>query len=90
MCCKCGKNFNLSHECKRQLLNMEGLNEEKEEEVVEEIEIIHEEVQGDEGGEISFNALKGCPTREIIKMKGMAGKRRLMVLIDSGSTQLLG
>ena len=43
----------------------------------------------DEGGEISFHALKGEPTRKIIKVKGEAGRRKLMVLIDSGSTHSL-
>lgn len=54
--------------------------------VVEETENAQEEMQGDEGGEISFHALKGGPTGKIIKVKGLAGKRRLTVLIDGGST----
>ena len=54
--------------------------------LLKETEILQEELQGDERGEISFHALKGCPTGKIIKVKGMAGKRSLMVLIDSGST----
>ena len=40
----------------------------------------------DEGGEISFHALKGEHAGQIIKVEGKMGKRRIMVLIDSGST----
>ena len=40
----------------------------------------------DEDGEISLNALKGCSTNKIIKVGGKARSRKLMVLIDGGST----
>ena len=68
---------------------MEGFDEEgeEEEERLEE-EVVEEnanKAQGDEGGEISFHALKGGPTGKIIKVKGQVGKRWLAVLIDSGN-----
>ena len=54
--------------------------------MVEEVpEVTMEEAQGDEGGEISFHALKGGLIRKIIKVKGQERKRRLSVWIDSGS-----
>ena len=53
---------------------MEGMEEEKddeEEEVVgEKIGLMEEAKVEDEGGEISFHALKGGPTGKIIKVKG--------------------
>ena len=66
---------------------MEGSDGEKEEEeeAVEE-DGVQEEIQGEEGGEISFHALKGIPMGQIIKVKGHVGKQKLMLLIDSGST----
>lgn len=38
------------------------------------------------GGGISFHALKGGHAGQIIKVEGRVGKRRIMVLIDSGNT----
>ena len=69
---------------------MEGEEGEKEEEEGEEEKAntnpIVEAEEEDEGGEISFHALKGGTEGNIIKVKGQAGRRRLPVLIDSGST----
>ena len=45
-----------------------------------------ENVPGNEDGEISLHALKGCPTKKIIKVEGQVGNGKLMVLIESGST----
>jgi len=39
-----------------------------------------------EGVEISFHALRGGTTGKIIKVPGKWGERKLLVLIDSGST----
>ena len=69
---------------------MEG-KEEKEDEKErkikgEDMELVEEAEVEDERGEISFHALKGEPTGKIIKVKGQARRRKLMVLIDSGST----
>ena len=60
-------------------------NQGKEEEKYQETEV-YEEDQGQEGGEISFHALKGGPTGKIIKVRGQVGKKKLMGLTDSGST----
>lgn len=40
----------------------------------------------DEGGQISFHALKGGSAGRIIQVKGQVGKKRLAVLIDSDNT----
>ena len=66
---------------------MEDEREEEEEDVVGEVTNPIEEAEvEDEGGEICFHALKGGPVGKIIKVEGQLGRRRLMVLIDSGST----
>ena len=65
----------------------EELDKEEEEDEKEEepsLEVLEEE-QGSKGGEISFQALKGGPMGKMIKV-GQVGKKKLMVLIDSGST----
>ena len=49
-------------------------------------EMAAENVPEIEDGEISLHALKGCPTNKIIKVEGLVGNRKLMELIDSGST----
>ena len=89
LCYWCGEKYVPNHQCRRQLLQMEGLEEEVEEVeevVVEEDEKEKEEIEREEGGEISLHALQGCPSGKIIKVKGSHGKRRLMILIQSDST----
>ena len=63
-----------------------GKEEEEEQEEKPDANPIMEVEEEDEGGEISFHALKGGTAGKIIKVKGQAGRRRLLVLIDSGST----
>ena len=79
LCFKCGEKYFLGHNCKRQLLQLEGKEEEKEftEEIAASDEI-------EEGG-ISLHALEGCPSNKIIKMESQTKGRKLMILIDSGS-----
>ena len=67
-------------------MQIEGSNGEEKEKAVVEEEECPGELQDEEGGEISFHALKGSPMGQIIKVKGQVGKTRLMVLIDNGST----
>ena len=57
---------------------MEGRNEE----VTEEMEATGE----GKGGGISLHALIGCPSNKIIKVEGQVRDKKLMILIDSGST----
>ena len=96
LCFRCGEKYSPGHQCRRQLFKMEGgegneeeaLDKEGEEDEMKEehpSETLEEE-QGPEGGEISFHALKGGSMGKIIKVKGQVGKKKLMVLIDSGST----
>ena len=59
---------------------MEGRDEEKE--LIKNIEATNEI----EVGEISLHALKGYPYNEIIKVEGQTKGKKLMILIDGGST----
>ncbi|XP_052201138.1 uncharacterized protein LOC127807380 [Diospyros lotus] len=91
LCFKCGEKYGPGHQCRRLMLKMEGSGEddEAEEELLEEVvegEGREQEDYEDEGGQISFHALKGGSTGRIIQVKGQVGKKRLAVLIDSGST----
>ena len=61
---------------------VDGEEEEKQEVVNHTLD--KESEQG--GGEIYFHALKGGPNGKIIKVQGQVGKKKLLVLIDSGST----
>jgi len=76
----CGDRYFPGHRCRRQLLLLEG--EDDEEKVAEE----NSEVEREDKGEISLHALKGLVHSKIIKVKGRAHNCSLMVLIDSGST----
>lgn len=40
----------------------------------------------EEGGQISLHALEGHPSEKTIKIRGNVGKRKLLILIDSGSS----
>ncbi|XP_052198354.1 uncharacterized protein LOC127805643 [Diospyros lotus] len=88
LCFGCGEKYSPGHSCKRQLLQTEGLEEEVEGEegVAHEMENAKEGTAGEEDGEISLHALQGCPSGKIIKVKGNYRKRRLIILMDSGST----
>ena len=87
LCFKRGDKYSFGHQCKKQLMQIEGSDGEKEEvEAMDEEEECPRELQGEEGGEISFHALRGSPMGQIIKVKGQVGRTRLMMLIDSGST----
>lgn len=61
------------------LIIVEGDEEEKE---ISEIEEGTEEVQSG----ISVNALMGSKSKTTLKVRGNVGKRKLNILIDSGST----
>jgi len=47
---------------------------------------LEEEMEEEEGGEISMHALEGHASGRVLKVRGTTGKRSLVVLIDSGST----
>ena len=79
LCYKCGERFGLRHICRRQLLNMEGEEKDKGEEIEDGIEewprqdvtttsTIEETEQ--EQVEISFHALKRGTTEKTIKVQG--------------------
>jgi len=83
LCFRCGDKYTSGHQCKRQLLLLDGI----EDDVGEEEE---ECSQGEEGEkkkvEISLYALRGETTNKIIKVEGRVRKSSLMILIDSRST----
>lgn len=89
LCFTCNEKYTYGHKCSRlfQLL----LSEEKEEEtreIVEEMEGVMEiadaELPAD--GEISLHALQGCRTRNSLKLTGWYNKKKISILVDSGST----
>ena len=57
--------------------------EERAEEAVE-MELMGHRAIREGDREISLHALQRCPSKKIIKVKGLVGKKKLMVLIDSG------
>jgi len=79
LCFKCGEKYSPGRRCNRQLLLLEGRNEE----VTEEMEATGE----GKGGGISLHALIGCPSNKIIKVEGLVSDKKLRILIDTGSTQ---
>ena len=82
LCFRCGDKYAPGHQCRRQLLLLEGEEEARE---VEEEEVPPEE-EGEEKMEISLHALRGVVTSKIIKVEGRVSDSSLMILIDSGST----
>ncbi|XP_052173188.1 uncharacterized protein LOC127788669 [Diospyros lotus] len=85
LCFKCGDRYFPEHQCKKQLLLVEG-----EEENVEEEEVMEIPDKGEkDNGEISLHALRGLANNKIIKVEGRVGEYKLIILIDSGSTHNL-
>ena len=82
LCYRCGDKYFPGHQCKRQILLLEG-----DEEGVHEIEEGTEEEKCEEehDGEISIHALKGVSSNKIVKVEGKVKDCSLMILIDSGS-----
>ena len=80
----------MGHQCRKQLLQMDDLEVEAEEEAMnaEEVEDTSNRESEEDGGEISLHIIEGCPSKKIIKVKGLVGKKKVVVLINSGSTQL--
>ena len=80
LCFKCGEKYYRGHQCRKQLLFLEGEEEDgqEEEDTLQPLE--------EDNGEISLHAMKGWTNSKIIKVEGKMGGSKLMVLIDSGST----
>ena len=83
LCFRCGDKYTPGHQCRRQLLLLEGEEEAGE---VEEEEVSQKEEGGEEKMEISLHALRGVVTSKIIKVEGRVSDSSLMILIDSVST----
>ena len=85
LCFKCGDRYFLGHQCKKQLLLLEG-----EEENVEEKEMFDVPEEGEkDNGEISLHALRGLANNKIIKVEEKVEESKLMILIDERTTWLL-
>lgn len=84
LCYKCADRYVPRHQCKKQLLMLEG-GEEKlaYDDVPREEELVAEEAKD---GAISLHALRGLVNIRTITMEGMARNQKLMVLLNSGST----
>lgn len=83
LCFRCGDKYHIGHQCKRQILLLEG-NDTQEEGEAEDGDC--EGLEEEDNGEISIHALKGMVNNKIIKVEGQAKGGSLMILIDSGST----
>ncbi|XP_052171653.1 uncharacterized protein LOC127787633 [Diospyros lotus] len=84
LCYRCGDEYTPGHQCKRQLLLLEG-GDVDEEGDGDTLTLVGE--LGEEDNEaISLHAIKGMTGSKIIKVEGRAQDSTLMVLIDSGST----
>ena len=64
--------------------NAEGGDDENEEEMPD-TEIGNQVEEKQEGWKISLHALDGHTSEKMIKIRGNVGKRKLLILIDSGS-----
>lgn len=80
LCYKCGEEYFIGHKCKRQLLLLEGEDDdiEKGEEL--------SKIEWEDQGEISLHALKGVKNNKVIKVEARENNYPIMVLIDSEST----
>ncbi|XP_052203128.1 uncharacterized protein LOC127808594 [Diospyros lotus] len=78
----CGDRYHPGHQCKRQILLLEGEEEGEQDKAKEGVEGGDEE----DNGEISLHALKGVADNKIIKVGGQVKDCNLMILIDSRST----
>jgi len=84
LCFKCGEKYTVGHQCKRALMQMEGEDDEGGENIPD-AETGKQVEEEEEGGQISLHALEGHPSEKMIKIRGNVGKRKLLILIDSGS-----
>jgi len=85
LCYRSGDKYFPGHQCKRQILLLEG-DEEGVHEIKEGTE--EEKYEEEHDGEISIHALKGVPNNKIIKVEGKVKNCSLKILIDSGSTHI--
>lgn len=90
LCFWCDEKFTFGHKCTNKKLYSLTLEEtvEEEEEPLESKEV-EEEVEGEESTTLSLHALHDIELTEknqTMKMVGYVKKRRLNVLVDSGST----
>ncbi|XP_047331390.1 uncharacterized protein LOC124934951 [Impatiens glandulifera] len=86
LCFKCDKKYTRGHVCTNhsQMFVIEGLDDELEEKLRNE-EVSDEEVVAEEG-ELSVQTLNGTTNNSTLKILGQLKKRKISILIDSGST----
>ena len=76
-----GDKYHPRHQCKRQILLLEG---DEENELGEAKEEDCEDIGEEDNGEISIHALKGVANNKIIKVEEQVKGCNLMILIDNG------
>eukprot|EP00253_Pinus_taeda_P007924 PITA_07924 len=90
LCYSCDSKYTKGHKCAKQKLFYIDCEEEeeKEEEMSKEEDILQEQSLDEENMNptISCNALAGITTPQTIKIEGQIKKKKVIVLIDSGST----
>lgn len=67
-------------------MQMEGDEERGEGDMTEEEDTVRQMEEEEGGGQISLHALEGYPSEKTIKIRGNAGKSKLLVLIDRCSS----
>lgn len=88
LCYNCDENYDTSHRCitqKLYLLNVDAPNDEEDEVIVEKVE---NELDNNKDvvSQISYNALLGISSLQIMKYHGFLKIQSLIILIDSRST----
>eukprot|EP00253_Pinus_taeda_P022383 PITA_22383 len=90
LCYSCNSKYTKGHKCSEKKLFYIDCEEEeeKEQEISKEEDILQEQTLDKEemNFTISFNALVGITTPQTIKIEGHIKKKKVVVLIDSGST----
>eukprot|EP00253_Pinus_taeda_P033703 PITA_33703 len=89
LCYSCDSKYTKGHKCaKKKLFYIDCEEEEKEQERSKEEDILQEQSLDKEemNPTISCNALAGITTPKTIKIEGQIKKKKVIVLIDSGST----
>ncbi|KAL9668312.1 hypothetical protein QQ045_002692 [Rhodiola kirilowii] len=89
LCFKCDEKYTASHKCKPRFLCM-AMEEDEESSGGEEEPPGAKEECEEQGAEltpnISFHALQGCPVPRTLRLEGALAGRKVIILVDGGST----
>jgi len=90
LCYNCDRKYTKGHKCaEKKLIYIDGEEEQEKEQEMSKEEDIHQGLipeKEEMNLTISCNALTGITTPQILKIEGHIKKKKVIVLIDSGST----